>query len=274
MSAVVIIPARWASTRLPGKALAEINGKPMIVHVLRRAELARGVDRVLVATDDERIAVAVERERGEVVMTSPQHASGTDRVAEVARDLTAEVIVNVQGDLPMLEPSYVEAAIAALEPAADAGEAAPVPSMSTLATPLEPDEWERPQVVKVVRDRFGDALYFSRSPIPWGARPGAPGADPAGGEAALALRHIGLYAYRKPFLLGLAKLAPTPLERTEKLEQMRVLEHGQSIRVAVVESSPAMIEVDTPEDLERVRALFATRPGREGGAANLRERHG
>jgi 3-deoxy-manno-octulosonate cytidylyltransferase (CMP-KDO synthetase) len=146
--------------------------------------------------------------------------------------------------------------------------------MSTLATPLGDDEWERPQVVKVVRDRFGDALYFSRSPIPSGARPGAVGADPASGDAPIALRHIGLYAYRRPFLLGLSKLAPTPLERAEKLEQLRVLEHGQAIRVAVVESGPAMIEVDTPEDLERVRALFAARPGREGGAANLRERHG
>jgi 3-deoxy-manno-octulosonate cytidylyltransferase (CMP-KDO synthetase) len=273
MSVVVIIPARYGSTRLPGKALAEINGKPMIVHVLRRAELARGVDRVLVATDDERIAVAVERERGEVVMTSPHHVSGTDRIAEVARELTADVIVNVQGDLPMLEPAYIEAAVAALEPAsAEAGEAAPpAPSMSTLATPLAPGEAERSQVVKVVRDRFGDALYFSRSPIPWGVKP----EDAVAGEAAVALRHIGLYAYRRAFLLGLAKLAPTPLERAEKLEQLRVLEHGQSIRVAVVEASPAMIEVDTPEDLERVRALFATRPGREGtGAANLRERHG
>lgn len=273
MSVVVIIPARYASTRLPGKALADINGKPMIVHVLRRAELARGVDRVLIATDDERIAVAVEREGGEALMTSPHHASGTDRIAEVASSLTCDVIVNVQGDLPMLEPGYVEAAIAALEPAQDgSGEASPpVPSMSTLATPLAPGEAERTQVVKVVRDRFGDALYFSRSPIPWGVKP----EDAVAGEAPVALRHIGLYAYRRPFLLGLAKLSPTPLERAERLEQLRVLEHGQSIRVALVDASPAMVEVDTPEDLERVRALFQTRPAREGvGSANLRERHG
>ena len=272
MSVVVIIPARYASTRLPGKALAEINGKPMIVHVLRRAELARGVDRVLVATDDERIAVAVEREGGEALMTSPHHASGTDRIAEVASNLSVDVIVNVQGDLPMLEPGYIEAAVAALEPASEAsGEAAPpTPSMSTLATPLAAGEAERTQVVKVVRDRFGDALYFSRSPIPWGVKP----EDGVAGEAPVALRHIGLYAYRRPFLLGIAKLAPTPLERAERLEQLRVLEHGQSIRVALVDSSPAMVEVDTPEDLERVRALFA-RPAREGvGSANLRERHG
>jgi 3-deoxy-manno-octulosonate cytidylyltransferase (CMP-KDO synthetase) len=276
MSVVVIIPARYASTRLPGKALAEINGKPMIVHVMRRAELARGVDRVLIATDDERIAVAVEREGGEALMTSPHHASGTDRIAEVASNLTTDIIVNVQGDLPMLEPGFIEAAIAALEPAPEAaGEASPpTPSMSTLATPLTAEEAERSQVVKVVRDRFGDALYFSRSPIPFGGRPAAAGEE-ASGEVAVALRHIGLYAYRRPFLLGLAKLAPTPLERAERLEQLRVLEHGQSIRVAVVEASPAMIEVDTPEDLERVRSLFAMRPAREGvGSANLRERHG
>jgi 3-deoxy-manno-octulosonate cytidylyltransferase (CMP-KDO synthetase) len=273
MSVVVIIPARYASTRLPGKALADINGKPMIVHVLRRAELARGVDRVLIATDDERIAVAVEREGGEALMTSPHHASGTDRIAEVAAGLTSDIIVNVQGDLPMLEPGYVEAAIAALEPShAASGEASPpVPSMSTLATPLAPGEAERTQVVKVVRDRFGDALYFSRSPIPFGVKP----EDAVAGEAPVALRHIGLYAYRRPFLIGLAKLAPTPLERAERLEQLRVLEHGQSIRVALVEASPAMVEVDTPEDLERVRALFPSRPVREGvGSANLRERHG
>jgi 3-deoxy-manno-octulosonate cytidylyltransferase (CMP-KDO synthetase) len=271
MSVVVIIPARYASTRLPGKALAEINGKPMIVHVMRRAELARGVDRVLVATDDERIAVAVEREGGEALMTSPHHASGTDRIAEVASNLTTDIIVNVQGDLPMLEPGYIEAAIAALEPPCEnAGETSPpTPSMSTLATPLVADEAERSQVVKVVCNRFGDALYFSRSLIPWGGRPAGTA------DAAVALRHVGLYAYRRPFLLGLAKLAPTPLERAERLEQLRVLEHGQSIRVAVVEASPAMIEVDTPEDLERVRALFAMRPAREGvGSANLRERHG
>ena len=275
MSVVVIIPARYASTRLPGKALAEINGKPMIVHVMRRAELARGVDRVLIATDDERIAVAVEREGGEALMTSPHHTSGTDRIAEVASNLTTDIIVNVQGDLPMLEPGFIEAAIAALEPTAEqAGEASPpTPSMSTLATPLGAGEAERTQVVKVVCDRFGDALYFSRSPIPWGSSPAVN--DGSSADAAVALRHIGLYAYRRPFLLGLAKLAPTPLERAERLEQLRVLEHGQSIRVAVVEASPAMIEVDTPEDLERVRALFAMRPVREGvGSANLRERHG
>ena len=253
MSVVVIIPARYASTRLPGKALADINGKPMIVHVLRRAELARGVDRVLIATDDERIAVAVEREGGEALMTSPHHASGTDRIAEVASSLTCDVIVNVQGDLPMLEPGYVEAAIAALEPAQDgSGEASPpVPSMSTLATPLAPGEAERTQVVKVVRDRFGDALYFSRSPIPWGVKP----EDAVAGEAPVELRHIGLYAYRAGFLKRYASLAPSPLEQWEALEQLRAMAHGYPIQVMVLDHAPSA-GVDTADDLERVRRVF------------------
>jgi 3-deoxy-manno-octulosonate cytidylyltransferase (CMP-KDO synthetase) len=250
--------------------LADIAGKPMIAHVLRRARDARGVDRVLVATDDERVAAAVESEGGDAVMTRADHASGTDRIAEVARELAADVVVNVQGDLPMLEPGYIEAAVSALQPKpseTDGGRAAPV--MATLATRLRPGEAERAQVVKVVCDRFGDALYFSRRAIPWtedAATNGSPGHG---------LRHIGLYAYRRSFLLELAALEPTPLERAERLEQLRVLEHGHRIRVAVVEASEAMIEVDTPEDLERVRELFAVRRSREelGGSA-MRERHG
>jgi 3-deoxy-manno-octulosonate cytidylyltransferase (CMP-KDO synthetase) len=266
VSVVVIIPARFASTRLPGKVLLDIAGKPMIVHVLRRAQLARGVDRVLVATDDARIAAAVEGEGGEVVMTRADHPSGTDRIAEVARDLSADVVVNVQGDLPLLEPGYVEAAVAALR------EAGPDAVMSTLATPLRADEPLRAQVVKVVCDRLGNALYFSRSPIPWresGAANGRVDPEPPG------LRHVGLYAYRRTFLLELAQLGPTPLERSERLEQLRVLEHGYAIRVAVVEASESMIEVDTPDDLSRVRALFGARPAREVPPGSVgRERHG
>jgi 3-deoxy-manno-octulosonate cytidylyltransferase (CMP-KDO synthetase) len=239
----VVIPARHASTRLPGKALAEIAGEPMIAHVWRRARLARGVDRVLVATDDERIVSAVEKAGGVAVMTRADHPSGTDRIAEVCRTLQDEIVVNVQGDLPLLDPTYVEAAIA---PLVAAGDGVPV-DMATLATPLRPGEAERPQVVKVVRDRRGDALYFSRAPIPW---PGATG-----------LRHIGLYAYRRTFLLELASLAPTPLEQSERLEQLRALENGYRIRVEVVAASDAMIEVDTPEDLERARAAASTSKG-------------
>jgi len=260
VSVVVIIPARYASTRLPGKALAEIAGKPMIAHVWRRASEARGVDRVLVATDDPRVAAAVEDEGGEAVMTRPDHVSGTDRVAEVARGLSAEIVVNGQGDLPLLDPGLVESAVEALRGAPGAHGAAPV--MSTLATPLARDERERSQVVKVVLDRFGDALYFSRLPVPWGEGDGG-------------LRHIGLYAYRRPFLLEIAALQPTPLEGRERLEQLRVLEHGGRIRVAVVETAGTMIEVDTPEDLERVRATVAVRPRDEAtGGEAMRARHG
>lgn len=250
MSVVVIIPARLDSTRLPRKALAEIAGAPMIVHVWRRACAARGVARVLVATDDGAIARAVESAGGTAVMTRSDHASGTDRLAEVARGLRDEIVVNVQGDLPFLDPNYVEAAVAPLVAPPAGGEAAP-PRMATLATPLRPGEAERPQVVKVVRDRRGDALYFSRAPIPW-----------PGGEG---LRHIGLYAYQRDLLLELASLAPTPLESTEKLEQLRALEHGHRIRVAIVSASEGMIEVDTPEDLERARAAVAARRGERPG---------
>ena len=265
MSVVVIIPARCASARLPGKPLADIAGKPMIAHVLRRAREARGVDRVIVATDDVRIAKAVEAEGGEAVMTSADHASGTDRVAEVARGLAADVVVNVQGDLPLLDPGLVESAIAALRggPGGDGAE----PRMATLATPLLPAERGRDQVVKVVCDRFGDALYFSRLPVPWG--------DDAGHDRATALRHIGLYAYRRTFLVEIAGLARTPLEWRERLVQLRVLEHGHRIRVAVVETLESMIEVDTPEDLDRVRALLAARsPGQTPGGEGMRARHG
>jgi 3-deoxy-manno-octulosonate cytidylyltransferase (CMP-KDO synthetase) len=236
---VVIVPARFASSRLPGKSLADIGGTPMVVHVLARARLARGVGRALVATDDERIRSAVAAAGGEAVMTRADHLSGTDRIAEVARGLDADVLVNVQGDLPFLDPAFVEAAVNALQ-------APGAPAMATLATPLRPGEEAREQVVKVVCDRQGRALYFSRSPIPWG--------DGAG------LRHIGLYAYRREFLLRLAELEPTPLERAERLEQLRVLEHGHPIQVARVEADESMIEVDTPEDLGRVRHWLAARP--------------
>lgn len=243
MSVVVIIPARYGSSRLPAKALADIGGKPMVVRVLERARLARGVDQVLVATDDEQIRAAVQSAGGEARMTASHHPSGTDRIAEVARDLTADVVVNVQGDLPFLEPGYVEAAVSALESApAGAGRA----DVGTIATPLLDGEAERPQVVKVVCDPRGRALYFSRSPIPSGGGAG--------------MRHIGLYAYRRDFLLELAQMEPTPLEKAEKLEQLRVLENGHRIQVASVEAQESMIEVDTREDLARVRRWLTVRP--------------
>lgn len=238
---VAIVPARFASTRLPGKPLALIAGKPMVQHVYERACAARGVERALVATDDDRIAAAVRAFGGEVALTRREHPSGTDRVAEVAAGLDADVVVNVQGDLPFLDPALVEAALAPL--LADGG----LP-MATLRTPIRAAaEMADPNVVKVVTRRNGDALYFSRSPLPhW--RDGAP-------DGVCGFRHIGLYAYRRPFLLEFARLAPTPLEQAERLEQLRALEWGYRIGVAATDW--AGIEVDTAADLERARALAA-----------------
>jgi 3-deoxy-manno-octulosonate cytidylyltransferase (CMP-KDO synthetase) len=237
---VVIIPARYESTRLPGKPLADIGGQPMIQRVYARAERVRGVERVLVATDDERIRAAVARFGGEAVLTRAAHRSGTDRIAEVAATLDADVIVNVQGDLPLLDPAMVDAAVAPLR--ADAG----LP-MATIRTAIRSrEEYDNPNVVKVVTDRDGYALYFSRSPLPF-HRDGVAGAE-------LGWKHIGLYVYRRDFLLSFAQLAPTPLEQAEQLEQLRALEWGFRIKVMPVEA--ASIEVDTPADLERARAAL------------------
>ena len=242
-SVIAIIPARFESTRLPGKPLALIHGKPMIQHVYERTAAARGVDRVIVATDDERVRAAVRAFGGEVVMTDARHASGTDRIAEVAANLDEDVVVNVQGDLPYLDPDMVARAVAPLR--ADAA----IP-MSTLCTPITADEeWHNPNVVKVVVGVDGFALYFSRSPIPHNRDGGATQSGFFG------QRHIGLYVYRRDFLLAFAQLQPPPLERIEKLEQLRALERG--FRIKVVEVEKAAIEVDTPQDLERARAVAA-----------------
>jgi 3-deoxy-manno-octulosonate cytidylyltransferase (CMP-KDO synthetase) len=236
-TAVAIIPARFHSTRLPGKALADIAGRPMIEHVYRRTAEARSVDRVIVATDDERVRAAVEAFGGEARMTSPDHQSGTDRLAEAAAGLDAAIVVNVQGDEPLIEPAMIDEAVAPL--AADPGL-----EMSTLCRRID-DEAERanPHVTKVVRDAAGFALYFSRAPIPF-VRDGSP--------AAPAWRHVGLYVYRRDVLLRLAALPPTAQERSEALEQLRALEHG--IRIRCVETQFDSIGVDTPADLARVRA--------------------
>jgi 3-deoxy-manno-octulosonate cytidylyltransferase (CMP-KDO synthetase) len=241
-SVVVVIPARYESTRLPGKPLADLQGKPMIQRVYERAARAEGIERVVVATDDARIRRAVEAFGGEVVMTSSVHRTGTDRIAEAAGQLDADLIVNVQGDLPLLEPDAVSKAFAPL-----LGDDSL--SMSTLKTPIRTlEELQNPNVVKVVTDRDGCALYFTRSPVPFW-RDGAPEGQ------ILAYRHIGLYVYRRDFLLTFARLAPTPLEQAESLEQLRALEWGFRIRVVEVEA--ASVEVDTPQDLERARALLA-----------------
>jgi 3-deoxy-manno-octulosonate cytidylyltransferase (CMP-KDO synthetase) len=250
---VAIIPARFASTRLPGKPLSDILGKPMIQHVHERVARVRRIARVLVATDDERIARAVRAFGGEAVMTSADHATGTDRLAEAARGLEADVVVNVQGDEPLIDPLWIEAA---LEPMArDA--ALPI---ATLSLPIRSlDEMLSPSVVKVVMDRQGDALYFSRSPIPL-VRQGASSDLRAAAAAAvargLARKHVGLYAYRREALLRFASLPPAAIEEAEGLEQLRALSNGLRIRVVAIEgeSGPA---VDTPEDLARVRSLLA-----------------
>lgn len=235
------MPARYQSTRLPGKPLAMIHGKPMIAHVLDRAREARRVDAVLVATDDDRIAAAVDAAGGVAVLTRADHRSGTDRLAEVAAHLTAAIVVNVQGDEPLLDAAVIDACVASLD-------AHPDDVMSTARRPLADDEAGAPAVVKVVTDADGVALYFSRSPIPY-ARAGEP--------APVRWAHMGLYAYRRDFLLRLAALAPTPLEQAESLEQLRVLEHG--FRIRCVAARTASIGVDTPDDLERVRQLMVTR---------------
>lgn len=235
-----MIPARYESTRLPGKPLALIHGKPMIQHVYERTRAVELVDRVLVATDDARIAAAVRNFNGDVVMTSPRHQSGTDRIAEAARDLDADIVVNVQGDLPFLASATVQAAVALMR------DDAALP-MATVKTPIrDGEEMANPNVVKVVTDRDDYALYFSRSPLPYWR---------AAADGVLGYRHIGLYVYRRDFLLRFARLAPTPLECAEKLEQLRALEWG--FRIKVAETTGDGIEVDTPQDLERARAVAA-----------------
>ena len=245
---IAIIPARFQSTRLPGKPMALIGGVPMICHVAERTRRAHGLARVLVATDDARVEAAVRAAGGEAVMTRADHPSGTDRLAEVARGLDAAVVVNVQGDLPLLDPAMVDALVARM--AAEPGLA-----MATLASPIhDQTEWRSPHVVKVVAGADGRALYFSRSPIPFDRDGTRRDGEPLG------WRHIGMYAYRRDVLLRLAALPPSPLERREQLEQLRALENGIPIGVVTWTAAEPVIEVDTPDDLARARAAM------DGGA--------
>jgi 3-deoxy-manno-octulosonate cytidylyltransferase (CMP-KDO synthetase) len=234
MPVIAVIPARYDSSRLPGKALAEIGGVPMILRVWRQTLRARSLERVIVATDDERIARAIRAAGGEAEMTASTHQSGTDRIAEVAARVEAEIYLNVQGDQPFIAPEDLDALVAPMI-------AEPELAMATLATPItDSEEWYNPNKVKVVCDARGDAIYFSRSPIPY-ARDG--------GMPSVARRHIGVYGYRRDFLLRFASLEPGVLEQIEKLEQLRALERGYRIRV--VASIAPSLEVDTPEDLAR-----------------------
>ena len=238
---IVVIPARYASSRFPGKPLAVIAGRTMIEHVYRRAAECRTVHAVIVATDDQRVADAVHAFGGQVRMTRADHSTGTERLAEVAMSLACELVVNVQGDEPLIDPRMIDQAVAPF--AADPG----LP-MSTLRRAIDdPAELASPHVVKVVVDCRDRALYFSRAAIP-----GRRDADVS--VTAGAFKHIGLYVYRRDFLLTLAGLPPTPLERVELLEQLRALEHGY--RVVAVETEFDSIGVDTPDDLKRVRAIL------------------
>lgn len=235
-SVLGIIPARFQSTRLPGKALLDIAGRSMIEHVYRRASAAESLDALLVATDDERIARAVAGFGGVTCMTSSSHASGTDRLGEVAAAVPCGLIVNIQGDEPLLDPSVIDAAVAPLR-------ADPTIEMGTAARCLrDTAELGNPHMVKVVRDSQGFALYFSRAPIPYGRD---------GSSVPVARVHVGLYVYRRATLLRLARLTAGPLERAEALEQLRALENG--IRIHVVDTDYESQEVNTAEDLERVR---------------------
>jgi 3-deoxy-manno-octulosonate cytidylyltransferase (CMP-KDO synthetase) len=239
MAVVAVIPARYSSTRLPGKALAIIGRVPMIVRVWRQTRKARIAERVIVATDDERILHVMGEVGGEVMMTSPDHQSGTDRIAEIAARVMADIYINVQGDQPFIAPDDLEALAAPMLTDATL-------AMATLAAPItSAEEWNNPNKVKVVCDARNDALYFSRSPIPF-AR------DKGGEVPPKALRHIGVYAYRRGFLLKFASMEPGVLEQIERLEQLRALERGYRIRV--VPSVAPSLEVDTPEDLVRADA--------------------
>lgn len=242
MPAVGIIPARYASTRFPGKPLVEIAGRPMIHHVYERACRAK-LEEVIVATDDQRIFDAVIAFGGEAIMTSPYHPTGTDRIAEVAERLSAAtILVNVQGDEPLISPEAINAVVAALEGDPDA-------AMCSVMTPLtDPELARNPNQVKVVTDLRGNALYFSRAPIP-----GVPANVHL--EFAPWKLHVGLYAYRRDFLLAFTKLRPSPLEKIERLEQLRALENGYRIKMVEC-AETGSIGVDTPEDLQRVRAII------------------
>ena len=251
MTFTVLIPARYASTRLPGKPLLDLAGKPLVVRVAQRAR-ASGAQRTVVATDDERIRAAAEAHGVEAILTRADHLTGTDRLAEASLALELEddaVVVNVQGDEPLLEPALIRGVAEELRSHPDA-------AIATACHPIDdPAEAFNPNVVKVVLDRSGYALYFSRATIPWARETFARGRD-AIPEGLPLYRHYGLYAYRAGFLRRYPALDPAPIERFEALEQLRALWHGQRIVVRVAAGTPAP-GVDTQDDLERVRALYA-----------------
>lgn len=238
MRTLCVIPARYASTRLPGKPLADICGKPMICRVLERASRAQKPEKVIVATDDERIYDVVRAEGGEAILTRADHPTGTDRLAEVAEAYPeVDLIVNVQGDEPLIKPSVIDDLIAPFEMDENLPMATVMVRMDDAAEQLNPNN------VKVIVDKLGYALYFSRSLVPYPRAAAGP-----------VYKHIGIYAYRRDFLLRYARLEPTPLERAESLEQLRALENGYGIRV--LETDCRFVGVDTPEDLALVNKIY------------------
>jgi 3-deoxy-manno-octulosonate cytidylyltransferase (CMP-KDO synthetase) len=251
---VAIIPARYSSSRLPGKPLLEIQGRAMVLHVVERALAAPTVSRAVVATDDERILAAVRDAGHEALLTSPRHASGSDRLAEAAAQIECDVVVNVQGDEPLIAPETIERAVRALIEAEDCAAATTCEEIESAADVLSSD------VVKVVVDAEGRALYFSRSPVPfpreaarrYGSLAAALEVEPA--LLATFRKHTGLYVYTRAFLLEFAGWPQTALERAESLEQLRILERGGRIRV--VEAASPSVGVDTEEDLRRVREMI------------------
>lgn len=253
MAVIAIIPARYDSSRFPGKPLAVIGGKSMIQHVYESVSEAPGIDEILVATDDRRILNAVKNFGGKALLTSKNHATGTDRIAEVARKMKAKWVINVQGDLPFVRPETISRTLKPLT-------RDPSMVMGTAKTPIRrEEEWYDSNVVKVVADAKGFALYFSRCPIPYVQQNGKISershrpAKPREGSI-LGYRHLGIYVYRRDFLLRFARLRPTPLERAERLEQLRALDYGYRIRV--VEVDEPSIEVDTPEDLRKAEGYL------------------
>ena len=248
---VGLIPARLASTRLPDKPLVDISGWPMLRHVYERARRAKGMEEVAIATPDRAIADVARGFGARVLMTAATHLSGTDRLAEAARLLQLDneaIVVNIQGDEPLLDPADIESVFAPL----CAERHLP---MSSLMCPCPRVEWDNPACVKVVCAQNGDALYFSRARLPFPRNPSDENSDENDKNAAIVMQHIGLYAYRSDFLQTYANLPPTPLEQMEGLEQLRVLENGYRIRMVRVENAP--VGVDTPDDLARARQILA-----------------
>lgn len=239
MKIICVIPARFASTRLPGKPLADIAGKPMIVRVYERVLKARRPAEVIAAVDDERVFSAVTAAGGKAVMTKKDHPTGTDRLAEVAQKCPdADVIINVQGDEPLIDPQIIDDLAQQFLDDENL-------QMATVKTPMAEDEKEKPGNVKVVTDKNGYALYFSRSLIPY----------PREDTGVIVYKHIGIYGYRRDFLLNYAKMAPTPLEQTESLEQLRALENGYKIKVITTDKH--FVGVDTKEDLALVNEIYS-----------------